>query len=874
MADLEQTQLVGGRYAIVREVGRGGSAAVYVATDTKLGGSVAIKALHVELTGSRIADRFVREIKLMADFGHANILPVLDAGEWNGRLFYVMKHVDEFETLRDRLQRHPAGLPLDDVLQIARGICSALSYAHARKVLHRDVKPENILLTGRHAYLTDFGIAKALTPSPENQATTSGYVLGTHGYMSPEQEVGHGPIDNRTDVWSLACVIFESISGVHPFHSPDAARMRSIKLADMPEDLRRHRPSTPLWLQVAVEKGLKSNPADRWQTADEFSSALSQNVSSDSLSAVPNAALGASGEAAILSTPGQSRGSDALALGGQAAPSFGLVTRWRSKVLLGVVVLAATAAVLWRNMATSPPLPDPNVLAVNFTASASQTEVRGLADRVTAEVVRELSRVPAFRVVSPTLMRVCEEQAAAECDRMLTEQRVGTRVEGSLDRDGDSLVIVAQLGDERTRTAMPSITLSALGQTGATSASRLAARLSIAIRQRLGTYGSRASQLVSTSSEEAPSLVRTMLRERADAESLASLPGAVEQRAAIEALRRADSALVRLIAIERRNAPLWIERAWVALAIGQRDQPNRGAAIDHALAYAESAFVRAPSAPGAFEVRGHARLALWQLRKASLVHSVELECDAIADLRRAVAGDEKLHRAWSALSRLLWSAGRTSEARLAVSHAMQNDAFLEGARTSFSNLYYAQLLLENYPAARQICFSGRDLWPFDYKFLECELTLMMYDRASPQDARLARQLVLDMDRLDSREKARAMGNEYRALYRDVVAGVVATRSGDSASGRATLQRVRTQIAATGSMALLYDFRPQEAVLVWELGDVKGAKALLVDWLKNRKDEIANFRQDALWRRMGLRDDVLRQASLPLETSPACQSTGA
>lgn len=869
MADLEQTELVGGRYAIVRELGRGGSAVVYVATDTKLGGSVAIKALHMELTGSRIADRFVREIKLMADFGHSHILPVLDAGEWNGRLFYVMKYVEEFETLRDRLRRHPAGLPLEDVLEIARGVCGALSYAHSRKVLHRDVKPENILLTGRHAYLTDFGIAKALTPSPENHTTTSGYVVGTQRYMSPEQEVGNALIDHRTDVWSLACVVFESIAGMHPFQSPDLGRMRSIKLADTPEDLRRHRPSAPLWLQAAVEKGLRSNPADRWQTADEFSTALSQNLSAESMIAAPNA-LRISSEAAISSSAGRSGNSGTASLGEGNVPSPSPARRWRTTVLLALALLAATAAIVWRKMISTAPPPDANVLAISFSAAASQPQLRGLADRLTAEVVRELSRVPAFRIVSPTLMRVCQEQAAVQCDNMLAEQRVGTRIDGSVDRDGDSIVVLAQMGDERRRTAMPSITLSTLGVDGTTSTSRLASRLAIAIRQRLGTYGSKASQLVSPSNSEANALVRTMLRERADAESLASLPGAAEQRSAIEALRRADSVLVRLTVLERRNALLWIERGWVALAISQRDPQERAAGIDRALAFAESAFVRVPSAPGAFEVRGHARLALWQLRKASLIHSVQLECDAIEDLRRAVAGDETLHRAWSALSRLLWSAGRTSEARLAVSHAMQNDAFLEGARTSFVNLYSAQLLLENYPAARQICLSGRDLWPVDYKFLECQLTLMMYDRNSPQDAREARRLVLQMDRLDSRERARAMGNEYRYLYRDVVAGIVAVRTGDSAQGREALARVRGQVAATGSKTLLYDFRPEEAAMVWELGDVKGAKALLVDWLKNRKDEVANFRQDPTWRRMNLRDPVLHDAGLPLATNSACQ----
>jgi hypothetical protein len=185
------------------------------------------------------------------------------------------------------------------------------------------------------------------------------------------------------------------------------------------------------------------------------------------------------------------------------------------------------------------------------------------------------------------------------------------------------------------------------------------------------------------------------------------------------------------------------------------------------------------------------------------------------------------------------------------------------------NLFYAQLFLENFDAARTVCANGRDLWPNDYKFLECQLTLMLYDRTARQDPDLAAGLVRDMNRLDSPEKASAMGNEYRALYRDVVVAIVAARRGNRALARQTLERVRAHISQTGSQVLRYDFSPQEAILLWELGDGREARAVLADWLKHRPDELQTFRQNPMWRRLEVRDDVLRAAELPLTTPPRC-----
>ena len=264
--------LIAERYEIIRELGRGGAATVYLTRDIRVGGLVALKILRVEVTTTQIAARFALEIRLLAEFRHAHILPVLDSGEWQGRPYYVMQYADG-ETLEARLRRERR-LPLADVLELARGVCAALSYAHGHSVVHRDVKPSNILLSGTHAYLSDFGIAKALEPLPGQPHTSTGMVVGTRAYMSPEQASAGGELDGRSDIYSLGCVLFEALAGQHPFHSADEARTWAMRFTDPPDSLRRHRETVPALVEETIARAMSREPADRWQSVREFADAL------------------------------------------------------------------------------------------------------------------------------------------------------------------------------------------------------------------------------------------------------------------------------------------------------------------------------------------------------------------------------------------------------------------------------------------------------------------------------------------------------------------------------------------------------------------------------------------------------------------------
>src|SRR6059058_4182476 len=256
------------RYVVERELGHGGMATVYLARDLRHGRPVAIKVLRPEIAAALGPERFLREIELAARLTHPHILPLHDSGAAEGSLYYVMPYV-EGETLRDRLERE-GQLPLEDALRITREVASALSYAHDHDVVHRDIKPENILLSGGEAVVADFGIARAITQAAGSKLTETGIPIGTPAYMSPEQASGGGPIDGRSDVYSLACVLYEMLVGEPPYTGPSAQVVIAKRFTDPVPSVRRLRETLSLPIEAAVSKALANTPADRFLTPAEF----------------------------------------------------------------------------------------------------------------------------------------------------------------------------------------------------------------------------------------------------------------------------------------------------------------------------------------------------------------------------------------------------------------------------------------------------------------------------------------------------------------------------------------------------------------------------------------------------------------------------
>jgi eukaryotic-like serine/threonine-protein kinase len=275
---LDQLQTVlGAQYKLLRELGRGGMATVYLATDQKHGRQVALKVLHPDLAASLGPERFRREIGFAATLSHPHILTVLDSGETSdGQLWFTMPYV-EGETLRDHLRRDKQ-LSIDEALRITREIASALDYAHENGVVHRDIKPENLLLTKRgDALLADFGIARALGGGGDTSGATltqTGLSVGTPQYMSPEQASGERDLTSRSDIYTLAVVCFEMLAGEPPFTAPSTQAMIAKMMTSDPPSVRTLRPSVPHGVDTVLQKALARVPADRWATAAEFSHAL------------------------------------------------------------------------------------------------------------------------------------------------------------------------------------------------------------------------------------------------------------------------------------------------------------------------------------------------------------------------------------------------------------------------------------------------------------------------------------------------------------------------------------------------------------------------------------------------------------------------
>jgi serine/threonine protein kinase/DNA-binding transcriptional regulator YiaG len=258
-------------YRFEDELGRGAMGTVYRAQDVKLGRPVAIKMLHPMLTNELGVARFQSEIRIAAGLHHPNIIGVHDSGEADGRLFYVMDYLGG-ETLRDRLKREKQ-LSVEDAIRIVEQVAEGLQYAHDHGVIHRDVKPENILLAEGRACVVDFGLARALGDVNTERLTASGLSVGTPHYLSPEQATAEKDVGPKADQYSLACVLYEMLVGEPPFTGPTATSIAMRHISEAPTPLRVRRHTTPIGVEVAVTRAMEKVPADRFASMKEFAQA-------------------------------------------------------------------------------------------------------------------------------------------------------------------------------------------------------------------------------------------------------------------------------------------------------------------------------------------------------------------------------------------------------------------------------------------------------------------------------------------------------------------------------------------------------------------------------------------------------------------------
>jgi serine/threonine protein kinase/tetratricopeptide (TPR) repeat protein len=370
------------RYKIERELGQGGMAKVFLAHDLKYERQVAVKVLRPDLAAEVGATRFLREIQIAARLHHPHILPLYDSDQAGELVYYVMPYVTG-ETLRQRLARERQ-LPVAESLQIAREVLDALSYAHAAKVVHRDIKPANILLEGGHALVADFGIARALGEAH----TTTGQLIGTPAYMSPEQVDGSEHLDGRSDIYSLGCVLFEMLVGQPPFRGSTVTAVIANRLSTPVPSPRAFRELVPDAVDAAVKRAMATLPADRFSTAAQFAEALS--------------------------TPA----TVAVAVGAAHA-------------MVREVAAAKSVAVLpFENMSTDP-------------------ENEYFSDGITDDIIAQLSKISALKVISRT-SSMQYKKSPKKIIAIAQELGVGAILEGSVRKAGQRVRIVAHLVDPTT----------------------------------------------------------------------------------------------------------------------------------------------------------------------------------------------------------------------------------------------------------------------------------------------------------------------------------------------------------------------------------------------------------------------------------------
>ncbi len=411
------------RYVIEREVGLGGMATVYLARDLRHRRRVALKVLRPELAAFG-PERFLQEIEIAANIAHPHVLPVYDSGEAEGFVYYVMPYM-EGGSLQDRLRRE-GEFPISEALRVLRDVADALAAAHAQGVIHRDIKPHNVMFSRGHALVADFGIAKALTEATDREAlTTAGVSLGTPRYMSPEQATGDPNVDHRSDIYALGVVAYELLTGEAPFTGKTTQALVAAHIADDPVPLRKHRPSVSKELEQVVMLCLEKKPADRWQSAEELRNAFDALMTPTEGARVSSLMLRAPSRVTPRLFGGIAAG--AVGLFAVVALVMGLIQRDAEGSAPGRLVIAALP---FENMSGDP---------------ANDAFTSGIHDNV----IGKLAKVSGFRVIPRTSVReyASTSKRIAEIGEELGADAV---LEASVQRSGNQVQINARLMDART----------------------------------------------------------------------------------------------------------------------------------------------------------------------------------------------------------------------------------------------------------------------------------------------------------------------------------------------------------------------------------------------------------------------------------------
>lgn len=690
-------------YSIEEEIGAGGMGVVYRARDLRLGRTVAIKLLRPEIAVSVGTDRFLREIRIEAGLTHPQILPVFDSGEVAGLLYFVMPFI-EGESLSEKLKREKQ-LPLDEALKICREIADALSFAHARDVIHRDVKPANILMESGHAILADFGLAKAVSSADDHALTRTGFAVGTPTYSSPEQAGAEEDLDGRADLYSLGCVLYEMLAGQPPFVGPSSDSVVRQHITAEVTSVRIMRPQIPEGVDVILDRLLAKSPADRFSSAEELIRALD---------------LALSGQ-----FPGKGK-----------APR--LMPAWRRYILpvaAGVVLLAVGVPWLLNRMGTSGTsgagLFDRSDLAVlYFDDLSSDGSFQHVADGLTDGLINELSRVSGLTVVSRNGVAPFQG-GSAPLDSIAEALEVGTLIRGSVEPEGDRLRVTVRLVEGFSGSDIHRRTFDIPASEFLAAQDSVIDEAAFALRERLGEEVSLRRRQAGTSSVEAWAQLQRGEQERKRAEELLAT-GDLE--GCLQAFQRSDS----LLALAEVTDPGWVEpiqmRGWIAYRESREASELEDIldGVGRGIGHAERALAMDPNYARALELRGTIRYWTWLLAVTpDPEEDAALLAGAQEDLEAAVEVDAALASAHSTLSHLYYQTADVTNALLAARTAYEADVYHASAASVLWRLFATSYDTERFTQARWACNEGHLRFPLDHQFSRCRLIEMTLSGGTP-----------------------------------------------------------------------------------------------------------------------------------------------
>jgi serine/threonine protein kinase/TolB-like protein len=811
-------------YAVESEVGRGGMATVFLAEDLKHGRRVAIKVLSPELSSSIDSDRFKREIQIAARLSHPHILPVFDSGDANGLLYYVMPFV-EGESLRGRLKRETQ-LSIEDAITITCEVADALSYAHAFGVVHRDIKPENILLHGGHAVVADFGIARVIQDAGGEKLTQTGMSVGTAAYMSPEQFSGEN-IDGRSDVYSLACVLYEMLVGEVPFTGPNAIAIMARHTMEMPPSIQIVRGTVADELEGAIMHALEKVPADRFATVAQFKEAI---LGQGATSTYARRTRAYTKQHTAIPTPAARRRRRTLA-GGAVAIAFlatgSLASRYYWVKAHGPSVTQAGDVA----RALSPR----RIAVLYFDDQTKDGSVGHVASGLTESLIKQLSQVDGLDVISPGGVAPFQKSSIPS-DSIARALRVGTLVAGSLQDDGNQLRVSVQLVDGESGTPFARQSFRVPRQALLNARDSLSGAVSDLLRRRLGEEVRLREQQSETSNPDAWALVQRVenLRRDADARFAAGDPTGASQQ-----LRAADSLAMAAALAD----PHWLEPVNERAAIAYRrarltKDPREGAPlVDSAMAQTERALAVDGRNPTALELRGTLRYYRVQRGFITDQHAIDQAvADAETDLRQAVAIAPRQATAWNELSIVQYGKKNVVESNLAARRAYEADAYLRAAPEILFRLWATSYDLEQFPDAIHWCALGQQRFRADPRFVRCQL-FTMFTKAVAATPTTAWSLVKDLERVTPKQEW-----EYSRREAQLLVAIVLGQAGlvDSAHHVIASSHAGPDIDPRGELLGL------EALGHTYLGERAQAITLLEEYLTNHPEHRGGFGKVNAW----------------------------